>query len=138
VPVGAASPAALRLVATAERALARGLRAAVAGAPLNAIGAAVQRVVESAGHSVCTELTGHGIGRRIHESPDVPNHHVPALSQPLTDGLVITVEPIIAVGGGAVLAASDGWTMRTADGSLSAHAEHTIVVRDGAPLVLTA
>ncbi len=139
VPVGTASPAALRLVSTAERALARGLRAAVAGAPLNAIGAAVQQTVELAGHSVCTELTGHGIGRRIHEPPDVPNHHVAALTQPLTEGLVITIEPIIAAGRGAVVGEDDGWTVRTVDGSLSAHAEHTIVVRAGAPpLVLTA
>jgi methionyl aminopeptidase len=138
VGVGTVAPAALRLVSTAERALARGLRAAVTGAPLNAIGAAVQQTVELAGHSVCTELSGHGIGRRIHEAPDVPNHHVAGLSEPLTEGLVITIEPIIALGGGAVVGEPDGWTVRTADRSLSAHAEHTIVVRAGAPLVLTA
>jgi methionyl aminopeptidase len=138
VAVGSASVSALRLVSTAERALARGLRAAVAGAPLNAIGAAVQQTVELAGHSVCTELTGHGIGRRIHEPPDVPNHRVEGLDQPLTEGLVITIEPIIAAGDGHVIGTRDGWTVRTADRSLSAHAEHTIVVRDGAPLILTA
>jgi methionyl aminopeptidase len=139
VPVGdGASPAAMRLVSTAERALARGLRAAVAGARVNAIGAAVQETVELAGHSVCVELHGHGIGRRIHEPPDVPNYADERADSLLTDGLVITVEPIIAAGAGAIVGSDDGWTVRTVDGSLSAHFEHTIVVRDGEPLVLTA
>jgi methionyl aminopeptidase len=80
---------------------------------------------------------GHGIGRRIHEPPNVPNHYEAALSQPLSEGLVITVEPLVAAGGGAVWLGSDGWTVRTADASSVAHVEHTLVVRDGAPLVLT-
>jgi len=139
VPVGdGVSPAALRLISTAERALTRGLRAAVAGARVNAIGAAVQDTVELAGHSVCVELHGHGIGRRIHEPPDVPNFADERANSVLTDGLVITVEPIIAAGAGAIVGSDDGWTVRTVDGSLSAHFEHTIVVREGAPLVLTA
>jgi len=108
------------------------------GAPLNAIGVAVERTVVAGGHAVCTELMGHGIGRRIHEAPQVPNHYVAHLSQPLTDGLVLTIEPIISAGSGAVRATSDGWTVRTCDGARSAHAEHTVVVRDGAPVVLTA
>ncbi len=107
------------------------------GAPLNAIGAAVEGTVVADGHAACTELVGHGIGRRIHEARQVPNHYVAHLSQPLTDGLVLTVEPIISAGGGAVRAASDGWTLRTSDGARSAHAEHTVVVRDSAPVVLT-
>ena len=81
---------------------------------------------------------GHGIGRRIHEAPDVPNVFEPGLDQPLTEGLVITIEPLVAAGGSAVRMGRDGWTVSTADGSLSAHAEHTIVVRAGGPLVLTA
>jgi methionyl aminopeptidase len=138
VPVGGAAPSALRLVSTAERALARGLRAARAGAPINAIGSAVQETVELAGHSVCVELHGHGIGRRIHEPPDVPNYADEHAAGLLTDGLVITIEPIIAAGAGAVVGAEDGWTVRTVDRSLSAHFEHTIVVQNGAPIVLTA
>jgi methionyl aminopeptidase len=138
MPVGSASPGALRLVATAERALARGIRAAVPGAPMNAIGSAVEQTVELAGHSVCTQLNGHGIGRRMHEPPEVPNHHVAGNDQPLTDGLVITIEPIIAAGHGGVIGERDGWTISTADRSLSAHFEHTIVVREGGALVLTA
>ena len=138
VIVGDARPRAQRLVRTAEQALARGLKAATSGQPLNAIGAAVQRTVEAGGYSVCSGLAGHGIGRRIHEPPDVPNEYEAALSQPLTDGLVITVEPIIAAGWPEVRLGRDGWTVRTADSSPVAHAEHTVVVRGGAPLVLTA
>jgi methionyl aminopeptidase len=98
----------------------------------------VQETVHARGFSLCDGLMGHGIGRRIHEPPDVPNQFEPDLSQPLGEGLVITIEPLVAAGGRGVRLARDGWTVRTADGSWSAHAEHTIVVRDGAPLVLTA
>lgn len=138
VSVDQARPGDRALVATAERALASGLRAAKAGAPLNAIGSAVEEAVLAGGHSVCRQLVGHGIGRRIHEEPQVPNQFVKELSQPLTGGLVITIEPIISTGSGAVQEAGDGWTLCTADGSRAAHVEHTIVVQQGEPLVLTA
>jgi methionyl aminopeptidase len=138
VMVGKSRPRTVKLVRTAERALARGLAVATSGTPLNAIGATVQRTVQSAGFAVCDGLMGHGIGRRVHEWPDVPNVYDPSLDQPLTEGLVITIEPLVAAGGEAVRLAADGWTVRTADASLAAHVEHTIVVRDGAPLVLTA
>jgi methionyl aminopeptidase len=135
----AAKPAAAALVRTAEQALAEALKIVRAGVPLNTIGATVQRFVHGRGHSVCDGLMGHGIGRRIHEAPDVPNVFAAELAQPLHDGLVITIEPLVAIGGPAVRMGRDGWTISTADGSLSAHAEHTIVVRDGGPpLVLTA
>lgn len=137
VPAGRPRPGDRRLVATARRALEAGMRAARVGAPLNAIGAAIETTVVADRHAVCTELMGHGIGRRIHEAPQVPNHYVAHLSQPLTDGLVLTVEPIISAGSGAVRGASDGWAVRTSDGARSAHAEHTVVVRDSAPVVLT-
>jgi methionyl aminopeptidase len=138
VVVGRGRPPAINLVRTAEQALAEALKVVRAGVPLNTIGATVQRFVEARGHSVCDGLMGHGIGRRIHEAPDVPNVFDADLSQPLHDGLVITIEPLVAIGGPAVRMGRDGWTVSTADRSLSAHAEHTIVVRDGAPLVLTA
>jgi methionyl aminopeptidase len=137
VPVGRASKADLRLVAAAESALNKAMGVARAGAPLNGIGAAVQAEVERRGFSVCGELTGHGIGRRIHEKPDVFNVAKPGPSPALEDGLVITIEPIIAAGAGKVIEAN-GWVVRTADGSMSAHAEHTLVITDGAPIVLTA
>ncbi len=136
--VGRPRPRAVRLVRTAERALTRALAVARAGAPLNAIGETVQRTVHDAGFELCDGLMGHGIGRHVHEPPDVPNAYDAALHQPLTEGLVITIEPLVCAGAPAVYMAPDGWTVRTADASLSAHVEHTLVVRDGAPLVLTA
>lgn len=137
VAVGTARPAALKLAAAAESALKQGMRAATAGAPVNAIGRAVQAEVERRGFAVCGQLTGHGIGRRIHEEPTVFSVDVPGPSPILTEGLVLTIEPIIAAGAGDVV--DDGhWVIRTADGSLSAHAEHTLVITDGAPVVLTA
>jgi methionyl aminopeptidase len=136
VAVGRVRPREQRLAAAAQSALRLGLEAATAGNNVGAIGAAVQGEVERRGFSVCAELTGHGIGRRIHEEPDVPN--VAWDGPPLTRGLVITIEPIIAAGAGDVHMTDDGWTVRTDDGSTSAHAEHTIVVTDGAPLLVTA
>jgi methionyl aminopeptidase len=138
VIVGDGRPQAIRLVRTAEQALAAALKVVSTGQPLNAIGATVQRTVEGRGFSVCEGLMGHGIGRRIHEPPDVPNQYEAELSQPLSEGLVITIEPLVAAGAGAMRLGRDGWTVSTADASLSAHAEHTLVVRDGAPLLLTA
>lgn len=138
VSVGPPRAADQRLVAAAELALARALAVARAGTPLNAIGATVGRTVAEHGFAVCAGLMGHGIGRRVHEPPDVPNVFDPALGAPLTDGLVITIEPLVAAGGPAVRVDRDGWTVRTVDASPVAHVEHTIVVRAGAPLVLTA
>ncbi len=81
---------------------------------------------------------GHSIGRRIHEAPNIPNYDAPGFGQLLTEGLVITIEPTIAAGKGAVREAGDGWTIKTRDGSYAAQSEHTIIIRAGAPLVLTA
>jgi methionyl aminopeptidase len=137
VPVGPAQASAA-LVASAQRALARGMVSARAGAPVNAIGAAVEQSVAADGYSVCPELMGHGIGRQIHEHPDVPNFYVAELSQPLIEGQVLTIEPIITSGSGRTKTGRDGWTVLTSDGALSAHAEHTLVITAGEPLVLTA
>jgi methionyl aminopeptidase len=137
VAVGQAKPSALKLISAAESGLKRGMAAATAGATVNDIGVAVQGEVEKRGFSVCAALSGHGIGRKIHEEPTVFNVGLPGPSPQLTEGLVITIEPIIAAGDGEVV--EDGeWIVRTGDGSLSAHAEHTLVITDGAPIVLTA
>ncbi|MGZ4314864.1 MAG: type I methionyl aminopeptidase [Gaiellaceae bacterium] len=140
VCVGTVTSDAWKLVATAERALTRALLVARADVPLNEIGRAVQSEVEEAGFFVLPQLGGHGIGRTIHEPPSVPNHFVASDKTILTEGLVITIEPIISastrrcVGPG-----DDGWTISTADRGLSAHVEHTIVVRKAQdPIVLTA
>jgi methionyl aminopeptidase len=137
VPVGKARKETMHLVGAAQAALADGMKAARAGAPLNAIGTAVDATVTAHGASVCRELIGHGIGRRIHEPPDVPNFRVPDLIEPLTAGLVLTIEPIISAGTGWVRDAGDGWTMRTSDGATSAHVEHTMVITKGDPILLT-
>jgi methionyl aminopeptidase len=87
---------------------------------------------------VIRELCGHGVGRSIHETPQVPNFADPRARQRLTEGLVVTVEPILAAGSGRGVLGGDGWTVRTADGSLAAHYEHTVVITRGEPLLLTA
>jgi methionyl aminopeptidase len=139
VPVGAVSDNAVRLVATADRALARAIGVARAGVRLNEIGRAIQSEVQDAGFFVLPQLGGHGIGRTIHEPPSVPNHYVASDETVLTEGLVITIEPIIsATTSRAVGPGSDGWTIATADRGLSAHVEHTIVITRQAPVVLTA
>ena len=138
VPVGEVPPRVSRLVVAANAALRRGMEQATGGAPVNAISAAIEQEVTSRGFSVCQDLAGHGIGRRIHEPPSVPNAYDPEQRDRLTESLVLTIEPIIAAGGPAVHALEDGWTVATDDGSVSAHAEHTVVITDGRPLVLTA
>jgi len=137
VPVGGARPSTFGLVAAALDGLKQALSAARAGVPINRIGSAVEQTVHRRGYAVCCDLMGHGIGRRIHEEPQVLNHYVPGPSQQLTGGLVITIEPIISAGSGAVRQTADGWTIKTADGALCAHVEHTVVITDGAPLILT-
>src|SRR5579859_4895317 len=122
----------------AERAFRQGLTAAHAGNRVFEIGRAVEREVRRSGFSVIRELAGHGIGRTIHEEPRVPNFPDAQSNQVLTEGLVITVEPIIAAGSGRVFIAPDKWTMVTADHRPSAHYEHTLVITKGAPILLTA
>jgi len=116
----------------------RGLDAARAGQTLRDVGRAVEAAARREGASVIRELTGHGIGRRIHESPSVPNWPDPTVCTVLTEGLVIALEPMVTAGPARVVEEADGWTLRTHNRVLAAHHEHTIVIRRGAPLVLTA
>ena len=138
VPVGRVSARARALAGCAEKAFECALKAARPGRSVRDIGIAVEREVRRHGFSVVQALQGHGIGRTIHEEPMVPNWDDPAAVAVLTEGLVITVEPIIAMGAGDAFEDLDGWTIRTADGSLAAHHEHTIVVTKDGPVVLTA
>jgi methionyl aminopeptidase len=126
------------LAQCAERAFRQALTAARVGNRTKDIGRAVEREVRRRGFYVVRELGGHGVGRTIHEEPSVPNYADPDARHLLTDGLVITIEPIIAAGTGRVSLDRDGWTVRTADGSLSAHYEHTIVITKGEAVLLTA
>jgi methionyl aminopeptidase len=136
--VGKVSEEKRRLMACAERAFAKAMLVARAGAPVNEIGRAIEREVRGSGFFVIRELGGHGIGRTIHEQPSVPNYADPAARQILTEGLVITVEPIIATRSGKVFLGADGWTVLTRDRGNSAHYEHTIVITKGEPILLTA
>jgi methionyl aminopeptidase len=122
----------------AEKAFRQALQAAHLGNRTKDIGRAVDREVRRRGFQVVPELGGHGIGRTIHESPSIPNYAAPQARALLTEGLVITIEPIIVAGSGMISLDPDGWTVRTADGTLSAHYEHTVVITKGEPLLLTA
>ena len=122
----------------AELAFARAASVARAGRPVNKIGRVVETAVRRQGFTVLSGLGGHGVGRSIHEPPTIPNHFDGRLDSPLTEGLVITIEPIISSGIDRTVEGPDGWTIRTADGSPAAHHEHTIVVTKGSPIVLTA
>ena len=138
VPVGEVSDERQRLVACAERAFASAMLVARAGFRVSEIGRVVEREVRRCGFSVIRDLGGHGIGRTIHEAPRVPNYADPEANEILTEGLVITVEPIISAGSGKAFVAPDKWTMITADHSASAHYEHTLVITKSAPMLLTA
>jgi methionyl aminopeptidase len=136
VPPG--TDAAHRLVACARAACDAALDVATAGTRVSEIGRAVQREVRRQGFAVVKGLAGHGVGRTIHEPPSVPNEWDPLQTDVLTEGLVITIEPIITVGSGRPVEGSEGWTIRTRDQGLAAHYEDTVVITRGRPVVLTA
>ena len=138
VIVGGGSETARRLARCAADAFEAALRVSKAGVRVNQIGREVERAVRGQGFSVIHGLCGHGVGRTIHEWPDVPNHYVPWQHDVLTEGLVLTIEPMISAGSPHPIQDADGWTIRTRDGSLSAHHEHSIVITRDAPIVLTA
>jgi methionyl aminopeptidase len=139
VIVGKAADVARRLASCVVSALEAAMRIATAGVLVNEIGRAVSREVRRHGFSVVRGLAGHGVGRTIHEPPTVPNEWNRFQRDVLTEGLVLTIEPMISAGSAEPRNdSSDGWTVRTRDGSLSAHAEHTLVITTGAPVVLTA
>jgi methionyl aminopeptidase len=138
VPVGQVSGADQKLMACAEHAFQKALLVARAGFRVFDIGRAVEKEVRRDGFSVIRELGGHGIGRTIHEKPRVPNFADTTATEFLSEGMVITIEPIIAAGKGEVQTGRDGWTVCTVDRSRSAHYEHTIVITRGRPIILTA
>jgi len=138
VSVGVVSEQKQHLMSCVQRAFELALLVARAGNRVSEIGGVIEHEVRRWGFSVIRELGGHGIGRTIHEQPSVPNYPDPTAHGLLTEGLVITVEPIIAARAGRVFLASDGWTMRTADRSASAHYEHTLMITNEEPVLLTA
>jgi methionyl aminopeptidase len=138
VVIEGGSDQAHRLARCARTAFGKALLVARAGRRVSEIGRAVEQEVRGQGFHVVRGLDGHGIGRTIHEPPSVPNYYDPRQTDMLTEGLVITIEPIISAGSSRAVTGRDGWTIRTADGSLAAHFEHTIVITADEPVVLTA
>ena len=138
IGVGEISPDTQRLLDVTQESLAAGIAAARVGNHVGDIGHAVQTVAEGAGFGVVRELVGHGIGARFHEEPQVPNYGVPKRGPRLLEGMTIAIEPMITMGDPATRTLPDKWTVVTADGSLSAHFEHTVAITKGGPRVLTA
>lgn len=127
-----------QLLETTQRALEAALDVARAGQPMNVIGRAIEHTARRAGFNVIRELNGHGLGRVLHEGPSVPHYFDPRAAQALHEGLVITIEPHIAMGRGRIAEAADGWTLCTRDRSPVANFEHTVVITAGRPVVVTA
>jgi methionyl aminopeptidase len=137
VGVGDLAPDAERLVAVTHEALWRGIERIRPGAKIGEISSAIQEYVEAHGYSVVREYVGHGVGRDMHEEPQVPNYGSPDRGPVLKKGMVLALEPMVNVGGWRTKKHNDGWTVSTLDGSLSAHFEHTVAVTDNGPDVLT-
>lgn len=137
LPVGRVSRQAQRLIKTTQEALMAGIKAARAGNHLGDISWAIQRVAEEAGFSVVREYGGHGIGREMHEDPHIPNWGEPGTGPILKPGMTLALEPMLNAGTYRVRVKRDNWTVVTADGSLSAHFEHTIAITDGDAEILT-
>lgn len=135
--VGSISPEAERLINTTRESLYEGIRAAVAGGRIGDISSAVQRYCEERGFSVVRDYVGHGVGAKLHEDPSVPNFGTPGRGVRLLPGMTIAIEPMINAGGWEVKRLPDGWTVKTKDGKLSAHFEHTVAITKAGPVILT-
>ena len=135
--VGQCGPEASALLDTTREALEKGIAALEAGKPLGRVGHAIQKHAEAAGYSVVREFVGHGVGQSMHEAPKVANFGSPDTGPIVEVGLTIAIEPMVNVGTFHTKADADGWTIRTADGSLSAHFEHTVAVTESGPEILT-
>jgi methionyl aminopeptidase len=137
LPVGEINSAAAKLVTVTEQALQAGLEKAVIGNRLSDVSSAIQAHAESAGFSVVRNFVGHGIGRELHEDPQIPNYGKPGSGPQLREGMTLAIEPMVNAGGWEVNILDDGWTAVTRDGSLSAHFEHTIAVTKNGCVILT-
>jgi methionyl aminopeptidase len=136
--IGPPSPADTRLIAVTEAALRAGIAAAVPGARIGDISAAIGAAGRAAGYGICTDFGGHGVGRAMHEDPHIPNEGPPGRGLRLVPGLVIAIEPWFLAGGRDKYRIDrDGWTVRSGDGSRAAHAEHTVAITPDGPLILT-
>ena len=136
--VGEVDAATLRLLDVTKRALEQAVAAAVPGNHIGDIGAAVESTVQGTGFAVVRDLVGHGVGREVHEAPQVPNFGRPGRGPRLLDGMVLAIEPMVSAGSGSIRTLDDGWTVVTSDGSRAAHFEHTVAVTAPGARVLTA
>ena len=136
-PCGQVSDEAMRLIRVTQESFFEGLKYAREGHRVSDIGAAVQAYVEANGFSVVREFVGHGIGRQLHESPEVPNYGKPGHGSRLLRGMTLAVEPLVNAGSAAIRQLSDGWTVKTVDGKYAAHYENTILITAGEPELLT-
>lgn len=136
-PCGQVSDEAMDLIRVTQQSFFEGIGYAREGHRLGDISAAIQRYVESHGYSIVREYVGHGIGRTLHEAPEVPNFGTAGRGTRLLRGMTLAVEPMVNAGGAAILNMADGWTVKTADGKYSAHYENTILITDGEPELLT-
>ncbi|MFH1279487.1 MAG: type I methionyl aminopeptidase [Candidatus Eisenbacteria bacterium] len=137
LPVGEIGPEVRRLLEVTQTALGKGIEQARPGKRLYDISHAIQQEVEAGGFSVVRKLVGHGIGRRMHEEPQIPNYGKPGRGVELKDGMVLAIEPMVNAGGYDVRVLEDDWTVVTADHTLSAHFEHTVAIRESGPDILT-
>jgi methionyl aminopeptidase len=138
IPMPPVSAEKQRLIDATRRALDIAIENARAGVPINTIGRAVQRHAHQHGYEVIHELGGHGVGRHIHEKPSIPNYFNRRARQQLKEGLVVTLEPFLTTGARHIKTMPDGWTLKTPDGSLAAQFEHTVVITEGRPILVTA
>ena len=136
-PCGEVSDEAMRLIRVTQQSFFEGLQYAREGHRVSDIGAAVQAYVEANGFSVVREFVGHGIGRHLHELPEVPNYGKPGHGPRLLRGMTLAVEPMVNAGGAAIRQLSDGWTVKTVDGKYAAHYENTVLITAGEPEILT-
>ena len=137
-PCGRISPEARRLIDVTRQSFFEGIRFAREGQRLQDVSAAVQSYVERSGFSVVREYVGHGVGAKMHESPEIPNFGRPGHGPRLLRGMTLAIEPMVNAGAAAITQLSDGWTVKTADGKWAAHYENTILITDGEPEILTA
>jgi methionyl aminopeptidase len=137
VGVGRVNEAAQRLMNVTEESLRHGIAELQEGKRLGDLGAAVQRVAESAGYAVVRAFVGHGIGKKLHEEPPVPNYGEPDRGLRLKEGMVLAIEPMVTAGGYEVEIKEDGWTAVTKDGSLAAHFEHSVAITQSGPYILS-
>ncbi len=135
--VGVTEAARIRLVRVAQRALEEGIRKAVVGGRLSDISHAIEQTVEEGGFTVVREFVGHGVGRSMHEDPQIPNFGPPGCGPRLRPGMTLAIEPMVNMGRGAVVVQADGWTVKTEDGMPSAHFEHTVAILADGPEILT-